>query len=63
MPLDDERDLQEFLDATANAAAALMRVYERAEILEDGHKMSTALRVQSLLHDSNRVMTQICVDA
>lgn len=59
----DERDLQEFLEATAQATAALMRVYERAEMLKDGEKMSTALRVQALLHDCNRVMTSICGDA
>ena len=63
MTPDDEHDLHEFLDATAKAMAALMRVYERAAVLEDGLKMSTALRVQALLHDSDRVMAQICVDA
>lgn len=49
MTPDDEHDLHEFLDATAKAMAALMRVHERAAVLEDGLKMSTALRVQAFL--------------
>ena len=55
----DESDLQEFLEATETAMKALMRVYQRAEILEDGKTISTALVVQDLLHNSNRVVTQM----
>ncbi len=60
MSIDDEIDLKNFLAATSNAKAALMRVYDRAEKLDDGYIMSTALRVHSMLQDSNRVMTAIC---
>ena len=55
----DESDLREFLDATETAIAALTRIYKRAEIIEDGKSMSTALVVQDLLQNSNRVFAQI----
>ena len=56
----DESDLQEFLEATKIAMEALMRVYKRAEIIDDGKTMSTALVVQDLLQNSNRVIAQMC---
>ena len=56
----DEEDFREFLSATDTAMSALMRVFDRAEYSDDGHRMSMALRVQAHLHDCNRVMKELC---
>ena len=56
----DEEDYREFLSATDKAMSALMRVFDRAECSDDGHRMSMALRVQAHLHDCDRVMKELC---